>query len=209
MSIAHAILTDSQARLWPWIFGRPQQDFHLNELKRLTGLGSASLQRELNRLVNAGLITSHTLGNLRLFRANAQSPIYSELITITQKVLGVSAELLRVLEPYQSHLLWAALYGSVAKAEDTASSDIDVMLVGDKLRLSEVLNWLAPAEQALGRKINPTLYTVNEFVKRLKEPDSFVNKITKQPHEVLIGNLDGFRRTQKLSQSRPTQTRAP
>ena len=81
--------------------------------------------------------------------------------------------------------------------------------MGDKLRLSEVLNWLAPAEQALGRKINPTLYTVNEFVKRLKEPDSFVNKITKQPHEVLIGNLDGFRRTQKLSQSRPTQTRAP
>ena len=204
MSIAHAILSDSQARLWRWVFGRPGQAFHLNELKRLTGLGSASLQRELNRLVQAGLVTSHTLGNLRLFEANTQSPIYSELVAITKKVLGVSAELLRVLEPYQNRLTWAAVYGSVAKAEDTAQSDVDIMLVGDKLRLSDVLNWLAPAEQELQRKINPTLYTVSEFVKRLKEPDSFVNKITKQPHEVLIGNLDGFRRAQKLSESRST-----
>ena len=204
MSLAHAILSDSQSRLWRWVFGRPGQAFHLNELKRLTGLGSASLQRELNRLVQAELITSHTLGNLRLFKANTQSPIYSELVAITKKVLGVSAELLRVLEPYQDRLAWAAVYGSIAKAEDTAQSDIDIMIVGDKLRLSDVLNWLAPAERELQRKINPTLYTVNEFVKRLNEPHSFVNKITKQPHEVLIGNLDGFRRTQKLSESRST-----
>lgn len=198
MSIAHAILSDSQARLWRWIFGRPEQAFHLNELKRLTGLGSASLQRELNRLVDAELVTRQTLGNLRIFRANAQSPIYAELLSITKKVLGVSSELLRVLETNQSRLHWAAIYGSVAKDTDKSHSDIDVMLVGDKLRLSEVLEWLAPAEQELKRKINPTLYTVNEFVKRLNEADSFVNKITKQPHEVLIGNLDGFRRAQEL-----------
>ena len=206
MSLAHALLSDSQARLWRWVFGRPEQAFHLNELKRLTGLGSASLQRELNRLVQAGLITSHSLGNLRLFKANSQSPIYGELVAMTKKVLGVSSELLRVLEPYQHRLAWAAIYGSVAKAEDTAHSDIDVMLVGDKLRLSDVLNWLAPAEQELQRKINPTLYTVSDFVKRLNEPHSFVNKITRQPHEVLIGNLDGFKRAQKLGESRSTQS---
>jgi predicted nucleotidyltransferase len=205
MSIAHAILSESQVRLWPWLFGHPNQAFHLNELKRLTGLGSASLQRELNRLVIAGLVTSETFGNLRLFKADSRSLIFSELVGITKKLLGVSTELFRALEPHQERLHWVAIYGSVAKAEDTSTSDIDVMLVGNKLRLSEVLNWLDPAEQALKRKINPTLYTEAEFVKRLNEQDSFVNKITKQPHELLIGSLDGFRRAQKPGQSRPTQ----
>jgi DNA-binding transcriptional ArsR family regulator len=94
MSIASALFTDSQARVFLWLFGQPSRSFYLSELRRLTGLGSASLQRELNRLADAGLVSSLREGNLRRFQANPDSPVYPELISLTRKSFG-PAPLLR------------------------------------------------------------------------------------------------------------------
>ena len=69
MSIVTALFSDSQSRVLQWLFGQPERRFHLSELRRLTSLGSASLQRELNRLVDAGLVQSDKIGNLRCFNA--------------------------------------------------------------------------------------------------------------------------------------------
>ncbi|MBU0829768.1 MAG: ArsR family transcriptional regulator, partial [Gammaproteobacteria bacterium] len=77
MSVASAFLTERQARLFAWLFGQPTRSFHLSELRRLTGLGSASVQSELNRLTDAGLLVSDRVGNLRSFKANADSPIFN------------------------------------------------------------------------------------------------------------------------------------
>jgi predicted transcriptional regulator len=88
MNISAAIFTDSQSRLYSWLFGQPERAYHLNELRRLTGLGSASLQRELNRLATAGLVDAQAVGNQRRFQANAQSPVYAELVALTRKTLG-------------------------------------------------------------------------------------------------------------------------
>ena len=72
MSIATALFTDSQIRIFRWLFGQPSREFHLNELRRLSGLGSASLQRELKRLTDAGLVHSERVGNLRRFQAGRE-----------------------------------------------------------------------------------------------------------------------------------------
>lgn len=69
----------------------------------------------------------------------------------------------------------------MAKQNDTAHSDIDVMLVGENLRLSQVLELLMPLESQLGRKINPVCYTPAEFERRRGEPDSFINRVLAQP----------------------------
>lgn len=192
MSIASALFTDSQARLYVWLFGQPQRSFHLSELLRLTGLGSASLQRELNRLVAAGLARSERVGNLRCFQANAASPVFQELVALTQKTLGVVALLQTALQPLQPGLRGAWVYGSVAKQTETASSDLDVMLVGDDLLLGEVLDVLLPLEPILGRKINPTCYTLAEFVQRAAEADSFINRVLAQPILTVIGDAHGL-----------------
>jgi hypothetical protein len=78
MSIATALFSDSQVRLFCWLFGQPECSYHLSELGRLSKLGSASLQRELNRLVDANLVLSERVGNLRRFQANPRSPVYTE-----------------------------------------------------------------------------------------------------------------------------------
>ncbi len=188
MSISSAIFTDSQSRLYVWLFGQPDRAFHLNELRRLTGLGSASLQRELNRLVLGGLVDVQAVGNLRRFQANPQSPVYVELVALTRKTLGTVPVLREALKPLQPKLMSAWLYGSVAKQTDTARSDIDLMLVGNDLLLSQVLATLEPAEAQLGRKINPSCYSLSEFERRRAEPDSFVNRVLLQPTLPLIGD---------------------
>ena len=189
MSLATALFSDSQTRVFRWIFGHPQREFHLSELRRLTGLGSASLQRELNRLVSAGLLLSERVDNLRRFHANAQSPVYGELVALTRKALGAEPLLREALVPLTGDLQGAWIYGSVAKQTDTSASDVDVMLVGRGLRLSRVLELLAPVEAQLDRKINPTCYTPAEFERRRAEADSFVNRVLAQPVIALIADV--------------------
>jgi predicted nucleotidyltransferase len=92
------------------------------------------------------------------------------------------------LEQLIPDLKAAWVYGSVAKETDTAKSDIDVMLVGEKLTLNRVLKFLLPLESKLGRKINPTLYTSTEFKRRRAERDSFVNRVLAQPILQVIGD---------------------
>lgn len=188
MTLSSALFTDSQSRLFSWLFGQPQRAYHLNELRRLTGLGSASLQRELNRLAAAGLVDAQAVGNLRRFQANPQSPVYAELVALTRKTLGTVPVLREALVSLQPDLQAAWVYGSVAKQTDTADSDIDVMLVGNDLLLSQVMNCLEPAEAQLGRKINPSCYSPQEFARRRAEPDSFVNRVLSQPILALIGD---------------------
>lgn len=192
MSIASTLFSDSQSRLYVWLFGQPQRTFHLSELRRLTGLGSASLQREINRLADAGLVHSHAVGNLRQFQANPASPVFSELVSVVCKTLGVVPVLRDALQGLQPRLSAAWVYGSVAKQTETASSDIDLMLVGDNLRLGEVLEALEPARGTLARDIQPTLYTQAEFSQRAAEPDSFVQRVLAQPTLPILGAPHGI-----------------
>ncbi len=195
MSIATALFSDSQSRIFRWLFGQPERSYHLNELRRLTGLGSASLQRELGKLADAGLVRSEKVGNLRRFQANMQSPVYEELAGLTRKTLGAQPLLQEALASIKAKLDLAFIYGSIAKGTDTAKSDIDVMVVGKDLLLGEVLKLLLPLESQLGRKINPTLYTPAEYKRRRAQKDSFLNRVLLQPVIPLIGETLGHGRS--------------
>ncbi len=192
MSIADALFSESQSRLFRWLFGQPKRSFHLSELRRLTGLGSASLQRELRKLTNAGLVSSERVGNLRRFQANPKSPVLGELVALTRKTLALEPMLREALSPLIPRLRAAWIFGSVAKQADTATSDIDVMVIGEDLALGEVLERLLPLEAELGRKINPTFYSPAEFERRRAELDSFVSRVLAQPILSLIGEVDEF-----------------
>jgi predicted nucleotidyltransferase len=187
MSLSSALFTSSQSQVLGWIFGHSEREFHFSELLRLTQLSSASLQRELNRLSESGIVNSKRLGNLRIFKANQKSPVYQELHSLVKKTLGIDHEISIALTPLHQYLEHALIYGSVAKNTDTASSDIDLMLVGKNLRLSKILDLLTPVESKIGRKINTTCYTSKEFESRRAERTSFVNKVLALPTIVVYG----------------------
>ena len=110
MSISSALFSESQSRVLQWLFGQSERSYHLSELRRLTLLGSASLQRELNRLVDAGLVQSERVGNLRRFQANPLSPVYPELVSLTRKTLGVVPMIREALAPMGERLHKAFIF---------------------------------------------------------------------------------------------------
>ena len=192
--IADALFSPSLQKILALLFVRVDDAFYLNEIIRQTGLGSASTQRELKRLEHAGLVVSHRIGNMRRFQANRDSPVYPELHGMVQKTFGLRGVLQAALLPLLPDVRVAFVYGSIAKGTETAASDIDLMLVGKAISYSTLLAALLPAEQALGRPINPTPYTPAEFKKRLQEQHHFLTRVLEQPKLFLIGDEDDLRR---------------
>lgn len=191
MSLTHAVFTDRKSRIFRWLFGLPERSFHLNELLRLTQLGSASLQQELKQLTAAGLVSTERVGNLKMFQANPKSPVFKDLVSLTRKTVGLPSLLTQALIPLKNKLFKAWIYGSVAQQTDTGTSDVDIMLVGHELRLSEVMECLQTLEVELGRRINPTCYSEQEFTVRQADPDSFVSQVLQKPVVDLLEQLDG------------------
>ncbi len=179
-SIGDALFTKAQQKVLTLFFGQPESSHYLNEVTRLADMGRGVISRELSKLVDAGVLVVKKQGNQIHYQANAASPIYQDLIHIVKKTFGVSGVIKAALTPIQDQLTHAFIYGSVAKGEDHAASDIDVMLVGNDLSYSEIMESFETSEEQLQRPINPTIYTPQEFSERLADPSSFLNKVMAQ-----------------------------
>ena len=158
-SLADAMFTATQQRLFGLLFGQPNRSFFVTELIELAGVGRGAVQRELTRLERSGLAIIERHGTQKHYRANPASPIFEELCSIVRKTVGVVEQVRRALEPLEAQMSLALIYGSVAKHSDSAGSDIDLLVVSDDLTLEDIYSRLADVEKQLGRQIRPTLYT--------------------------------------------------
>lgn len=192
LGFADALFTSTQQRLLAILFGQAERSFYARELIGLTGSGSGAVQRELMRLLQSGLLITTTVGNQKHYQANSQAPIFQELRSIVTKTFGISDLLKHALSPLAPNIHCALLYGSVAKGETHAASDIDLMIISDQLTLGEIFSVVSPIEPQLGRKINPTLYTKEEFVKRKNNENPFLNKVLNGKIIALIGDINAI-----------------
>lgn len=189
-SLADALFSGTQQRVLGLLFGQPQRSFYANELISLTGSGSGAVQRELQRLVQSGLAVSSVVGRQRHYQANPESPIFAELCGIASKTTGLAEPLRQALAPLAPHIHAAFVYGSVARRQDTASSDIDLMLVSDRLSYPDLYGALEAVSRRLGREVKPTIYTRKEMAQRIQRGDGFVKRVLAQPRIWLIGSDD-------------------
>ncbi len=185
-SIGDALFTKTQQRLLSVLYGHPDQSFYLNELVRLAQIGRGSVVRELAKLTESGLVIMTPHGNQHHYQANQDTPIFQELCSLVQKTFGIREILQTALAPLADQVEQAFVYGSVAKGEAHSASDVDLMLVGNDLSYSGIMELLAPAEQQLQRTINPTVYSPAEFEQRIKEQQSFVTRVLEQPRLELV-----------------------
>lgn len=189
-SLAGALFSGTQQRVLGLLFGQPDRSFYATELINLAGVGSGAVQRELARLAQSGLVTVKPVGNQKHYQANPSSPIYEELCSMVRKTVGMAEPLRAALAPLAAQIKVAFVYGSIAKQQDTARSDIDLMLVSDTLTYGDTILALQDLSAQLGREVNPNIFTPQDFAKRLKEGGSFVSRVMAQPKVWLIGGPD-------------------
>lgn len=187
LSLGDALFTTTQQRILGLLFGKPDQSFYTNEIARWAQIGKGSLMRELERLQRSGVLTMTRQGNQTHYQANPLCPIYAELLGIVQKTIGIAEPLRQALAPFSEQLRWAFVYGSIAKGQANTSSDIDLMLIGEGLHYSEVMERLLPLEEQLGRPLNPTLYTPQDWLAKFAAGNSFVVRVAQQDKIDLLG----------------------
>lgn len=190
-SLADALFTTTQQRVLALLFGQPGRSFYASELIERTGSGSGAVQRELKQLTSSGLVTVKRIGNQKHYQANPDSPVFEELRGLVIKTVALAGPIGAALAPLADRIDLALVYGSVAKGTDTATSDIDILIVADGVTLEDIYSALAPVEAVLDRKISPTLYTPQEFADRKASGNPFLTRVLSGEHLVLIGNEDG------------------
>ncbi len=185
--LADALFTTTQQRVLALLFGQPDRSFIQQDLIERAGGGSGAVRRELVRLVESGLVTSTVVGKQKHFQANHSAPIFPELRGIVVKTVALTDPLRAALRPLAKRIDFALVYGSVARGEDRAQSDIDLLVVADELPLEKLFARLAPVEKKLGRTISPTLYTRADFERRRRSGNPFLKKVLAGEHLILLG----------------------
>lgn len=168
------------------LFNRPDQSFHLRQVVRAVGTGQGAVQRELKQLTEMGLILRRAQGNQVLFQANPLSPIFGEIKGLITKTVGIHDVLRAALIMLGPQIEFAFVYGSVARQQERANSDIDLMILGDAA-FSEVVSSLSPAQKTLAREINPTVFSVREFRSKLATGNHFLRAVMRDKKMFVLG----------------------
>ena len=157
---------------------RPEKWWYLSELAEFLHTRPSSLQRELRSLAQSGILEQRRDGRRTYFKAEMQSPIFRELRSIFEKTVGLIPTLRIALRPFAGKIVCAFVYGSIARREELATSDVDLMVIGS-VGLADLAPSLGRAEKRLGREVNVTSYSVEEFRKKVTEGDHFLRTVLK------------------------------
>ena len=164
----------------------PAREFHLRELARLTGLAPRTVQQEVEKLVLADLLAERRSGNRRYLHANERHPLFQPVRQIVLMTDGL-ADVLRAALGAEGVEL-ALVYGSIASASPKAGSDVDLLVVGS-LGLRDAVRRLGKAQEALGREINPNVWTRAEFDRRTRQKDAFLRRVLQNPTLPVVGTV--------------------
>jgi predicted nucleotidyltransferase len=148
---------------------------------------AGSLHRELKLLTDAGLLSRQTMGNQVRYQAERNCPIFHELAGIFRKTSGLADIIRTALQPLAPAITAAFIFGSVARGEEQATSDVDVCVIG-AASFTDVVVVLADMRQKLGREINPVVMTCEQFTAKQVVGEQFTTRIMNEPKLFLIGN---------------------
>lgn len=194
-AVAEALFGKARREVLALLFGSGGQEYYLRQIAERTGLAVRSVQRELARLVEAGLVERTARGNQVWFRANDRSPVHADLVGLMTKTAGVAGLLRDAMVPLagEGAITTAFLYGSFASGEQGPSSDVDLMVIGS-VALKELVPLLRPVEERIGREINPTIRSVAELSHEVKVGAHFLRRVLRGPRVMLVGSDDDLAR---------------
>jgi len=175
-----------RAKILCWLFLHPDERYFIRQLKGLLDEDSTNISRELARLEKMGILTCQTEGRQKYYRVNLKCPVFSELEGLVRKTAGLAGLLRDALRPLSKKIKIAFVYGSMARGSVKSQSDVDLMVIGS-CDFAEVVEALMPVQDKLGREVNPSVYPIDEFQKKIAAEHYFVKTVLGSPKILLIG----------------------
>jgi predicted nucleotidyltransferase len=167
--------SEARRRLLAYYFTNPTARHHLRDLAERLSIDPSNLSKELRRLQREGLFRSEVSGRQKYFQLNREYPLFHEVRRIVGKTIGAVSVIRESLKKVEG-INEAYLYGSFAKGQQDAASDIDVLIIGapGEEALAQAVRRL---EGQLGREINYTVLTPKEFASRRARKDAFLESV--------------------------------
>ncbi len=191
--VLDVLLSKTKQHLLSAILLQPERSWYLSELARRLHVPPSSLQRELAQFVETGIVTRRQDGNRVYFQANRICPVFQELSQMLTKTVGLADVVRSALMPLRSNIDVALIYGSIASSKERPSSDVDLMVIG-RANLADLSVILRPLEEQLGRSVNVSVYTTQEFLKRLNQRNHFLGSVLKTELLFILGTADDLAR---------------
>ena len=175
-------------------FGQPERRWYMRELARHLRVAPSSLQRELASLVQGGILRESREGKHVYYQPATELPFFEDLHGLILKTVGLADVIRGALDSFADRIQWAFIYGSIARSEEHAASDVDLLILG-RVNLAEVSGPLRGAEESLGRAVNPIVYTADQFARKVQGKHHFAVDVLRSKKLFLIGDAREFGRT--------------
>jgi predicted nucleotidyltransferase len=188
-ALSEILSSNSRAEVFRLLFGVADVELHNREIERRSGQSESAVRHELTRLTRLGLLVRREDGNRVYYRADKRHPLFPDIHNLVLKTTGLVEVLRGVLEKEAIEV--AFVFGSVARGEQVATSDVDLMVIGE-IGLRRMSGLLRPCEERIGREVNPHILTRAEFTRRLADGDHFLTSVTKEPKLFVIGDEDAL-----------------
>jgi predicted nucleotidyltransferase len=186
---AAVLFGSTRRRVLGWLLGHPDEAYYLRELVRHVGGAVGAVQRELELLTASGLVRREVRGKQVYFQANQKAAIFPELQGLFAKTVGLVDILREALIPLANTVDAAFVFGSAARGELHAASDIDLLVIGET-SFGDVIAAIQPAQKRLGRDVNPTVYSADEFRAKVEAKHHFLTAVLTEPKMFVLGSED-------------------
>ena len=183
--LAELLSSRARAEIFRLLFTGTGEELHVREIERRSGLNDSTLRQELRKLVRLELVQSRRDSNRVYYRAKTESPLYPEIRNLVLKTSGLSDVLKSAL--MDKRIRVAFVFGSIARGEETATSDVDLMVIG-QLGLRDLSRLLSGIEEKIGREVNPHVLREEEFRKRIRAKEHFVSSVMETPKIFITGS---------------------
>jgi len=169
----------------------PGKQFYVREIERKTNLTYISVSNELKNLQEFGLLKSKFNGNQKNFWIDEHFILYEDLQKLILKTEGVSKT---ITDNFSSlkNIEFLFIYGSFASGKADVQSDLDLFVVGD-ISYDDFIDITVKNEKTIGRLINFTIYKHEDLISRIKNQDSFIMNVLKEPKIMIIGTENEFK----------------
>jgi predicted nucleotidyltransferase len=183
--LAELLSSRARAEIFRLLLSGTGEELHVREIERRSGLNDSTLRQELRKLVRLDLVQSRRDSNRVYYRAKTESPLYPEIRNLVLKTSGLSDVLKSALTDKRIRV--AFVFGSIARGEEKAGSDVDLMVIG-QLGLRDLSRLLSGIEEKIGREVNPHVLREEEFQKRIRAKEHFVSSVMEAPKLFVIGS---------------------
>jgi len=170
---------------------QPDRWWYLSDLARHLRLTPSSLQREIARLKRGGILRDRRDGNRVYYQPDPECPFMADLRGLIVKTSGLVDVVRQALAPLEDRLDCAFVYGSVATATQTSTSDVDLIVVGD-VGLADLAIPIRSAQDRISRVINTTVYSPDELARKLANGHHFLEAILEREKIFVLGSQDAL-----------------